>query len=304
MANMVNFLQQRGWRSTRFSSRARCNDALFDFHKEAALALEAKHLLNALLEEQHLSIMPRTYAIDIEHWPQVLAAIGESANHTSWILKPALMNNGQGIKIIQSLDEVADFFCSPHCLIGPYVLQEYIEPPHLLQGPEKGHKYSLRYFVIMSNVWGNYLYRQGYANIALMPYEAFNYSDVRAHLTNEHLSGERLNVIQRPIDELPLLQQFFPQIETVCRSLMGALKTKYPLAFDADKRPELALLGVDFMVDQQERLWMLEVNHGPCFPVDDGHPLFASLYCPFWEALIDLLFYSDNASVPQSFIRL
>ncbi len=299
--NLKFFLQQRGWRSTRFQSRACCSDAIFDFPKEATQALEAKHLLKDLLLEQPISMMPRTYAIDFESWPQVLAAISDIEHNRSWILKPALMNNGQGILLLRSLEAVEDFFCSSRCLRGPYVLQEYLEP-HLLQGPEQGHKYSMRYFIVLSTMLGGFLYNEGYANIALKPYDAFNYTDLSAHLTNEHLAGERLNVIQRPIAQFPILASFLPQIEAYCRLLLGAVKEKYPEVFNLETADhKVALLGVDFMVDSQEKLWLLEVNHGPCFPTEDRHPLFDILYRPFWQALIDLLFYTDNS---QKFVRL
>jgi len=300
--NLKFYLEQRGWRPTRFKSRARCSNAMLDFPEDVTQTLEAKHLLNDLLLTQPVSLMPRTYAIDFEIWPQFLAKISEvEPDHKSWILKPALMNNGQGIFLLRSLTEVSDFFCSSRCLRGPYVLQEYLQP-HLLQGPEKGHKYSMRFFVVLSTRLGGFLYKEGYANIALKPYDAFNFKDLSSHLTNEHLSGERLNVIQRPVAQFPILQEFLPQIETYCHLLVRAVKEQYPEAFNLDaSNHKIALLGVDFMVDQQEKLWLLEVNHGPCFPIEDSHPLFDILYRPFWETLIDLLFYADNS---HNFIKL
>ena len=42
------------------------------------------------------------------------------------------------------------------------------------------------------------------------------------------------------------------------------------------------------MLDETGRLWLLECNHGPCFPKLDEHPLQAPLYHRFWRELINM----------------
>ena len=47
---------------------------------------------------------------------------------------------------------------------------------------------------------------------------------------------------------------------------------------------------MDLMLDHDEKLWLLEANHGPCFPVSSDHPLQLPLYQGLWESmLIELL---------------
>ena len=41
------------------------------------------------------------------------------------------------------------------------------------------------------------------------------------------------------------------------------------------------------MLDDQDKMWLLEVNHGPCFPIESHHPLQEILYQKFWQSMID-----------------
>ncbi len=43
-------------------------------------------------------------------------------------------------------------------------------------------------FVVMTNYAGAFLYPEGYLNVAQNPYQQDDYSDLRSHLTNEHLA--------------------------------------------------------------------------------------------------------------------
>ena len=56
--------------------------------------------------------------------------------------------------------------------------------------------------------------------------------------------------------------------------------------FNQDKHRRLAIFGFDFMVDADERVWLLEANHGPCFPISDAHSLQKNLYHEFWHNFI------------------
>ena len=89
------------------------------------------------------------------------------------------------------------------------------------------------------------------------------------------------NVAQIPTSQYPIFNVFYPQIVKICK----ALAHKFLQAI-SEKTFKFALLGIDLMVDSQEQLWLLEVNHGPCFPTDIKHPLYFKLYDDFWRALV------------------
>lgn len=244
-------------------------------------ALEFKHLLYASLSPDLLWLQPLTYYIDDFCWLEVCSQIREKGWTHPWILKPSMLNNGQSIKIFSSVDEIPQHFLNPSRLAGPHVLQAYLSQPHLLKGPEKGHKYSIRMFMIMTEEVA-YLYPHGYFNIALKPYDEENFNNLRAHLTNEHLEHDVYNVVQVPTFQYALFAFFWPAIKNMSALVAYQFLGRQPIG----KNPKLGFLGVDFMVDADERVWLLEINHGPCFPQDSNHPLYEKLYQPFWQSVV------------------
>lgn len=283
-------MQQQGWHGSRFNWQASFNDNNLQFNREAAQCLEYKHLLARLLTYYCPEVMPSTYCINDKNWPFVLEKIADDYTSLTeqppvWILKPALLNNGKAIKIFQHLNDLENHFLGNTRLGGEHVLQRYITNPHLLR-PPAGHKYSIRMFVILTNYAGVYLYPQGYFNVALHPFKENQYADLRPHLTNEHLDHNEANVVQIPAWRFDFFGSLYPYIKQIVTITINALQHQYPQAFVVDKAKRLAIFGFDFMVDSNQRIWLLEANHGPCFPVSDEHPLQNCLYDDFWQAVI------------------
>ncbi|MCL9684489.1 tubulin--tyrosine ligase family protein [Legionella maioricensis] len=295
--NLCHYLQEQGWGHTRFNWFAHFSEQNFQFDAPAAECLEYKHLLAQLIAQFCSQAMPVTYCINDQNWPLILNQLADEyytrenqqldhIDHLTWILKPALLNNGQHIKIFQKLSQLEQHYLSGNRLGGEHVLQRYLTHPHLLKGPEKGHKYSIRMFVVLTNYAGAYLYPQGYFNVGLHPYQVDNFSDLRPHLTNEHLSEDEFNVVQIRTEQYDLFKPFYPKIKAIVSATVNGLRKLYPQAFIAEKQRTLALFGFDFIVDSDMQVWLLEANHAPCFPTSDEHPLQNSLYYNFWQAFI------------------
>ncbi len=298
--NLSRFLHEKGWQTTFFNWRSNFNERHFQFDHKAAEALEFKHLLAQLVDQ--FGIMPETYCINDQNWPSVLKAvankfynqnkelsepidkiINKPVDNLVWILKPALLNNGKEIKIFQQLSQIEAHYLNKNRLGGDHVLQHYIMRPHLLNG----HKYTIRMFLIATNYTGSYIYPKGYFNVALDPYQANEFSDLAPHLTNEHFKEDESNVMQVPIQCYASFKPIYEQILGITRSTMSALQKQHPGAFICQKQRRLAIFGFDFLVDDQLRVWLLEANHGPCFPISDEHSLQKHLYYDFWQAFID-----------------
>lgn len=279
--NLHRYLLEQGWSATRLKALAGFSDDHLAFDEAAAGCLEYKHLLARLVQDYCPEIMPETYAIDDHNWPQVLNQLERQP--VVWILKPALLNNGQHIRIFQSIDALERHFLSPQRLGGPHVLQRYISHPHLLRDKRK---YSIRMFVILTNYDGAYVYEEGYFNVALQPYPANHFSDLRGHLTNEHLHGQEGNVLQIPTRQFEHFELQFHNIKHMLGLLISALEQEFPAVFRDSGQRKIAIFGFDFLIDNTGRLWLLEANHGPCFPVEADHPLQQHLYAGFWQALI------------------
>lgn len=296
--NLCHFLQEQGWKSTRFNCLSDFNETHFQYNAVIAERLEFKHLLAELVAQYCPEVMPLTYRINDENWSLILSHIAEDhyqqqgaildqIDSLAWILKPALLNNGQHIKIFQKLSQIEDHFLQSNRLGGEHVLQSYLMKPYLLKGPREGHKFSIRMFVVLTHVGDAYLYPQGYFNIGLQPYSHNEFSDMRPHLTNEHLHEDARNVVQIPTEQYDFFKAYYPQIKDHIARVMRGLKSFYSKEISLEKQPKLAIFGFDFMIDNAGSVWLLEANNAPCFPTSKDHPLQSSVYAPFWRAFID-----------------
>lgn len=308
--NLHHFLQEACWCSSQFKWLADFSDQNLSFDLKAAQQLEFKHLLAQLVSQFCPQTIPLTYCINDANWSNVLSNIAEEhylsngyflneRSNLTWILKPALLNNGQAIKIFNQLSAIESHFLSNERLGGEHVLQQYLTP-HLLR---EFHKYSIRMFAILTNYAGAYLYPYGYFNVALQSYKANDYSDLRCHLTNEHLSDDETNVVQIPSPRFEFFSAIYPQIKLISSNVIKGLEKLYPQAFRPVKQRNMAIMGFDFMVDNHQRVWLLEANHGPCFPISDTHPLQHHLYADFWRNLIASFVVPIADNSPTQFIN-
>lgn len=275
-------LKQQGWRSMPYPSWAQINEQHFDFDVKAAAQLEYKHLLANLLQLGDMTVMPKTYYIDDYNWLNVIEHILTHHDVHRWILKPSLLNNGQHIHLFENIQQLEAHYLQSKRLSGPHVLQYYIENPHLL----RGHKYSIRVFVVLTNDLGGFLFPEGYLNVARDPYRA-SFSEPWVHLTNEHLRPDESNVIQIPASRLNLFADFYLQIKLIISALLSVLTQQYPRVFRPHQPRRFAIYGFDFLADANHNIWLLEANHGPCFPTLAEHPLQIPVYNRFWQQFIE-----------------
>ncbi|MBA3537354.1 MAG: tubulin-tyrosine ligase [Tatlockia sp.] len=293
--NLSRYLLEQDWGLSPSTEQADFSDENLQFNLETSEQLEYKHLLAQLVAKNCPALMPTTYCINDQNWPQVLNLLAKDFylvnNHLlnqidnlAWILKPSLMNNGKAIKIFQKLADLEKHYLSSKRLGGEHVLQRYLTNPHLLRDDRK---YSIRMFVITTNYAGSFIYPYGYYNVALHPYAANDFKDLRSHLTNEHLQGHEANVLQIPAQHFKAFSSLYPQIKKIVTAIIKGLELSHPHAFKTNKTRTLAIYGFDFLVDSTGRLWLLEANHGPCFPITDEHPLQSHLYYDFWQHFIE-----------------
>lgn len=290
---LAQYMQTAGLQPTRWAWRAKFTERNLNFSPEVCECLEYKHLLAQLVAKHCPTAMPETYILNDYTWSSVLSDVAQTYYYSQsilqdeidglvWILKPALLNNGQHIKIFTQLSQIEAYLLQPNHLGGPHVLQRYIPNPSLYEG----RKYSLRFFVVITQESGAFLYQQGYLNVALAPYSAVNFSDLSLHVTNEHLNGHTPSIEQVPSSTVPQAVICYSQIYAITQAVTHALEIEFPQAYTSKKDRTFAVFGFDFMLDEQGRTWLLEVNHGPCFPIEQEHPLQSSLYQQFWQDML------------------
>lgn len=252
------------------------NDTFLSLNEQALRHLEYKHLLHDLVNRHRPTLIPKGYPIHDGNVLDVVTSIQAQSEH-NWLLKPALRNNGDGIVLIPDANALIQHYQSQKRYSGDHLLQAYIKQPHLLNG----HKYSIRLFVIVTHDAKAYLYPDGYMNIARKPY---NLEQGEGYLTNEHQQRDTPNVWQVPTERCPHFDVVYQKIKIASHHLIQAFFDEHGTGIQ-QKTPGIALLGIDWMLDASLKLWLLEVNHGPCFPTDPNHPLQDHLYKTFWASV-------------------
>jgi len=189
-----------------------------------------------------------------------------------WLLKPAAMNQGRGIEFFKNDLAGMRKSLQNKPLGSMWVVQKYIEKPLLY----KGRKFDIRMWAIIT--WKNELfyYRFGYIRTSSYTYtldDSTNY----VHLTNnclqvyskEYGRYETGNTIGFH-EFSKYLTEIFPGLDFE-RDLVSRMKDIMIDTYLANKdnmnpkkrRNCFELLGYDFLIDEDLRVWLLEVNSNP-----------------------------------------
>ncbi|GBG25411.1 Tubulin glycylase 3C [Hondaea fermentalgiana] len=195
-----------------------------------------------------------------------------------WILKPSVTNQANGIAVIDSGDglntvmEKADEMQRA----GDFVLQDYL-PPLLLDR----RKFHLRVFMLLNGNLTAYVSPEFLAIFSLEPYENAPLEHTRAHLTNiahqEVLSEDDQHRCMRLFEEtIPDMvacgavkdeeegkarfEAVRKRVFDMCAELVEAVSSELTFQPRANC---FELFGLDFMIDPDWHVWLLEANAEP-----------------------------------------
>lgn len=280
--NLAKYLQQKGYNPTSELSQACFHDSHLALSGVNTELLEYKHHLARLSQSLQTPVMPPTYVVDDGNYEDVVEQISYYPQAV-WILKPAFMNNGEGIHIFTHYQQLYRHYQSNQRYGGPHVLQRYITQPHLLQG----HKYTLRLFVIVTNQGQAYAYKDGYFNICCEAYTPNDWQRLTPHLTNEHFGeDETPNIYQMPTSKCPNFDNMYKSLKQIAGLIMRAFYESDSHKGLYSNQRSLGIFGFDYIVDDALNVWLLEANHGPWFPKAEDHPLHYYLYDYLWQDLL------------------
>lgn len=159
-----------------------------------------------------------------------------------------------------------------------FVIQKYIEKPLLF----KGHKFDLRVFVFLSHERELFVFNDCYVRLSSLPYDP-DRKNYLIHLTNHAVqvrsnsygSLVKGNIISiRDLEEylITAYKQGGPQKYNINSGyFMSQIKEKVKPTMDAcfnilenkERKYTFELFGYDFMIDDDLKLWLLEVNSIP-----------------------------------------
>ncbi|KRW98784.1 hypothetical protein PPERSA_11701 [Pseudocohnilembus persalinus] len=191
-----------------------------------------------------------------------------------WVVKPANLNQGQGIEIFDNLQKKQ--------LNSYWVIQKYIEKPLLY----KERKFDIRTWVLVTDKCDIFMFSKGYMRTCGGEYDIKGDKDV--HLTNNCLQqnvdsygkhepgntldlevlfdyieelfpGERENIKEQTIARMKDLI-----IDTILSSKKQLFNNKKPYGI-------FEFFGFDFLIDEDLRTWLIECNHNPYLGVPNEH---------------------------------
>lgn len=202
----------------------------------------------------------------------------ERKNEKIWIVKPGEnTNRGKGIKISNSLSEIKAIICSRK-EGRTYIIQKYIERPLLINK----RKFDIRCFGLITSfnttVQG-YFYPEGYIRTSSKEFSIKSFNKY-IHLTNDAIqqkseeygkfeAGNKVSYseFQAYLDlEFPQKYvNFEKDLNSQIRKIVSdTFMASYEIIDPNRKLHCFELLGYDFMIDQDFKVWLIEVNTNPC----------------------------------------
>mmetsp|Transcript_55578 Transcript_55578/g.88173 ORF Transcript_55578/g.88173 Transcript_55578/m.88173 type:complete len:668 (-) Transcript_55578:107-2110(-) len=285
------------------------SDKTFPWHPETFLSERAADKLAAL-----------TYA--------------EANPETIWILKPSRGLGGNGIEILRGPVELrAKLFPPSRDLAdktqdgGPHVrdvwvIQRYIERPLLLVG----RKFDMRAYCLVARTAPHHLwfFHPGYCKVALESYDPACLDNRFSHLTNacvqkghpdyrDSFRGAHIWSESDAETHLVAAGRSTSSIGEFWPPIHNEMKTVLLHIYEASKgtlerrRGYFDLLGVDFMLDDSYKLYLLEVNSNPAMFFDSS-PTLQELVPRLIGDALDLVLAAQHPdksmAIPQSSFEL
>mmetsp|Transcript_86543 Transcript_86543/g.197507 ORF Transcript_86543/g.197507 Transcript_86543/m.197507 type:complete len:418 (+) Transcript_86543:326-1579(+) len=249
--------------------------------------------------------VPLTFVVGAEgvdgaewrHFAEVYQAYADMQVLNIWIVKPAeFSNRGCGIRIFDSLEEIQQRVAAKTGPKKSLILQKYIERPLLVAG----RKFDIRSYCLVheGDVAADgscpmlaYMYKEAYCRTTTEKYTTDTF-DKMVHLNNDAVqkkgdsygkfeAGNKLSLdeLQKHADvtvgpgKIDVRNGIFDQMRKLTTDVIRSVVPKLnPKA----RKHCFEIFGLDFMIDEFGKVWLIEVNTNPCL----------ELSCSFLSMLI------------------
>lgn len=226
------------------------------------------------------NFFPKTWSLP-SNYADALNYSLKNKNKT-YIVKPAAAAQGRGIFLTQTLKDIH---------MDGMVCQIYLKRPLLIEG----FKFDLRVYALVTSLdpLRIYIYNEGLTRFATKPYAPptkSNTGNTFMHLTNyslnklsESFSKDREKGSKRTFSSLNRIlsrdgydvAQLYNEIDDIVVktviSALPVLKHNYSASFPRHDVIQACfeILGVDIIIDDNFKPWLLEVNHSPSFSTSE-----------------------------------
>ena len=231
-------------------------------------------------------------------YQQIAAEIEEEADVTKkprnvWILKPGEnTNRGTGISVCNSIEQIKEEMkttaVDEKTGKRTFILQRYLDRPFLIHR----RKFDIRLYALITcsgGVLQAYYYNEGYIRTSSKEFNINNVANKLIHLTNDAVQKysedygkfEMANKLsysdfQRYLDthckdkNVNFMQDIAPQLKAIVKDTVQATYLKLDTRHRAYS---FEIFGYDFMLDENLKPWLIEVNTNPCLELSS--PLLA-----------------------------
>ncbi|XP_014479842.1 PREDICTED: tubulin polyglutamylase TTLL4-like [Dinoponera quadriceps] len=260
-------------------------------------------------DKREFGFVPRTYVLpqDLRSFRQVWEKTG---GKEKWIVKPPASARGTGIRVVHRWSQIPKK--------RPVVVQQYLSRPMLIHGA----KFDLRLYVLVTsfNPLRVYMYPDGLVRFASVKYnEDINHlSDRFMHLTNysinkssatytsndcadsctghkwtlrtlwSYLEQERVNVDKLWASIKDMVVKTMIAGESSINSLTRTNVTSRYCCYE--------LFGVDILLDENLKPWLLEVNISPS--LQSSSPLDVAVKGPLIRNVFNIAGYQLPVCIP------
>lgn len=204
----------------------------------------------------------------VEQYKALCPQASIHAGRNVWIVKPGTNSKGSGVICMSTLPELLH-----HCdAMTNRIVQKYIERPLLLFG---GRKFDIRQWVLVTSVapLKVFLFSECYLRLCNDVYDLGDLENRQSHISNWQVNKHGQNAIDGSVASLHMFEEelqkitgnskFFeehlaPQMERIVMSTMRSAQTRL-----VPRKECFELYGFDVMVDEDFKMWLLEVNLSP-----------------------------------------
>ncbi|KAG7210946.1 hypothetical protein KM043_016320 [Ampulex compressa] len=253
--------------------------------------------------------VPRTYVLPQDLW--CFRRVWEkSGGKEKWIIKPPASARGSGIKVVHRWSQIPKK--------RAVVVQQYLSRPRLISGA----KFDLRLYVLVTsfNPLKVYIYPDGLVRFASVKYnDDINYlSDRFMHLTNYSINKTSATYTSNDcVDSctghkwtLRALWSYLERENVNVTKLWATIKDMVVKTMIAGELPISSLMksnvtsryccyelfGVDVLLDENLKPWLLEVNISPS--LQSSSPLDVAVKGPLIKDVFNIAGYQLPPSIP------
>ena len=221
---------------------------------------------------------------------------GLNGEKNIWIVKPAGLSRGRGIECFRNLVEIQDYVKGKE---AQWVVQKYMENPlivHKRKVPEISKRiindfvqFDIRQWILVTDwnpltIW---YYEECYVRFSAEEYDTHNLENRFIHLTNNSIGKYHenqdcptfeQNMWKMEMFEKYLIEQFGsdifnekikPQMKQI---VIWALECVQDMVENRKNSHEF--YGVDFMIDEDLNVWLIEINSSPDMEYSTVNKLF------------------------------